>query len=253
MTRVLIFGGTTEGRYLCQLAAANNLPVLYCVATAEGAGALPALPGIEVRVGRLEAAAMQAVMAGKELVIDATHPYAEKVSHNIKTAAGQAGLALIRVKRAACQEQKAEYFAGMTELLAALREEAEDAVIFSSLGSSAAAALTGLAGYRDRVWLRILPSLTSLKICLDQGYNPARIIAMQGPFTEELNYAMFRYSGAGILLTKDSGSMGGFREKLAAAERLSLKVLVLARPDQDDGLSLPEVAARLLELKKCEK
>ena len=52
---------------------------------------------------------------------------------------------------------------------------------------------------------------------------------------------MFKACGADILLTKDTGSAGGFPEKLAAAKALGMQVLVIRRPaESSDGKSLEE-------------
>ena len=65
-------------------------------------------------------------------------------------------------------------------------------------------ALTALPDFAQRVWLRILPSQKGLAQCLAAGFPPKHIICMQGPFSRELNEAMFRSTGAEILLTKES-------------------------------------------------
>ena len=101
-----------------------------------------------------------------------------------------------------------------------------------------AAALSEVTGAFERIWLRILPSLEGLRMCLDAGFPAKHIICMQGPFSEELNEAMFRACGAQILLTKDTGSAGGFPEKLAAAKKCGMKVFVIKRPEDSEGESL---------------
>ena len=75
---------------------------------------------------------------------------------------------------------------------------------------------TGPSFYDLRLYARILPVRPSLDRALDLGYLPAHIICMQGPFTTELNAAMFRQTGARYVVTKNSGRTGGFQEKLEA-------------------------------------
>ena len=70
---------------------------------------------------------------------------------------------------------------------------------------------------------------------------------MQGPFTRELNEAMLRQVGAQWLVTKDSGTVGGTAEKLAAARDVGARCIVVTRPAEGDGaLSLREVEDALL-------
>lgn len=64
---------------------------------------------------------------------------------------------------------------------------------------------------------------------------------MQGPFSRELNEAMIRQLDIKILITKASGSAGGFEEKLEAAESTGCTVIVVDRPVQEDGFTVKEV------------
>ena len=248
MGKALIFGGTTEGRKLCESCARAGQPVTYCVATEDGMRGVSGLANIDIRVGRMEIPEMTELLAEVSLVVDATHPYAQEISKNIKCVCSARGLPLLRVAREREAEQGCVYFDAMDDLLGWLEEE--PGVIFVSMGSSAAAAFQGLANYHERVWMRILPNMNSLRVCLESGYFPQRLICMQGPFSEDLNRAMFKAAGAKILVTKDSGAAGGFSEKIQAAKSLGMKIAVLARPQESDGVSLEEAANRLIGLRK---
>ena len=98
----------------------------------------------------------------------------------------------------------------------------------------------------------MLPFKDSLEACLDAGFPAKHLICMQGPFGEDLNVAMFQHTGAKILLTKDSGSAGGFPEKIAAARRCGMKIYIWKRPLQEEGLSLEQIE-RLLEARAAQK
>jgi precorrin-6x reductase len=71
---------------------------------------------------------------------------------------------------------------------------------------------------------------------------------MQGPFSRELNRAMFTAAGAAILVTKNSGPQGGFAEKLDAAGDLGMRVALLTRPVEPDGMSLERALRELAGL-----
>ena len=248
MTKAVILGGTTEGRKLCEFCAKHAVPIVYCVATEDGARPVENLPNIDVHVGRLNAAEMSALLLRyrPSLVVDATHPYAEEVGKNIAEACGETSIKLVRVHRESAQEPDCVSFRSMEDMLAWL--ETESGNIFVSTGSSSAEAFTRLADFRERVWLRVLPNVESLKICLNLGYRPERLICMQGPFSEELNYAMFRNANAHILVTKESGAPGGFSEKARAARSLGMVTAVLSKPEETGGVSLEEAYKILLEL-----
>ena len=89
MRRVLIFGGTTEGRELAEFCAENGVSACVSVATAYGASLLR---GVGVFIGRLTRAEMLKLIDenGFELVVDATHPFASEATANIRAACGEA-------------------------------------------------------------------------------------------------------------------------------------------------------------------
>ena len=102
MKRLLLFGGTTEGRQLAQ-ELAGLWDVTVCVATEYGRELLPAPgPGLHVQAGRLTEGQMEALLAreGFDQVVDATHPYASAVTQNIRRACGQTGTPYLRLLRA---------------------------------------------------------------------------------------------------------------------------------------------------------
>jgi precorrin-6x reductase len=60
---------------------------------------------------------------------------------------------------------------------------------------------------------------------------------MQGPFSKELNVAMFHQCGARYVVSKDSGKAGGFEDKLAAAAEVGAKLVLIDRiPETGDDL-----------------
>lgn len=87
--------------------------------------------------------------------------------------------------------------------------------------------------------------MESISLCMEQGIRGKQIIAMQGPFTAEMNEAMIRQYEISCLVTKESGVSGGFREKLAAAGRTGISAFVIGRPEEEEGLSFLEVCSML--------
>ena len=64
------------------------------------------------------------------------------------------------------------------------------------------------------LYVRILPIPEHIVLCLDMGILPTNIIAMHGPFSEDLNRAMFRQYQINTMVTKESGEAGGYWKKL---------------------------------------
>lgn len=106
--KVVIFGGTTEGRqlagYLIQLnkqQKMQKIQVHVCVASEYGAQVLPEDDALKVHVGRLEQADMQEFLqeVQADICVDATHPYAVIVTQNIYQACKVVGVPYVRVRR----------------------------------------------------------------------------------------------------------------------------------------------------------
>jgi precorrin-6x reductase len=74
---------------------------------------------------------------------------------------------------------------------------------------------------------------------------------MQGPFSQEMNTATLRQINAKYMVTKDSGKVGGFTEKIAAAHEAGAQLLVISRPTQEEGETLEELLRQLLEEAKA--
>ncbi len=81
-----------------------------------------------------------------------------------------------------------------------------------------------------RLVARVLPTPEALAACAAAGLEPRDVVAMQGPTSAELDAALLRHLGATVLVTKDSGDVGGLGEKLRAAELAGAAVIVVERP-----------------------
>ena len=234
--KLLIFGGTTEGRALAEFCAANGISALSSVATELGA---ELLPSGQATVGRLDTEEMARLIEnGFSLVVDATHPYAVEASANIRAACEKTGVRYYRVIREENLTEYGEAVSDMRELTELLN--AFDGIILSTLGSKEAEALTAVNDYSKRVWLRILPSHDNLERCVSLGFDSSKIIAQKGPFTLEQNTEHIMKSGAAALITKNSGAAGGYPEKVRAARECGIMLITLGRP-RECGLSLEKM------------
>ncbi len=248
MYKIILFGGTAEGRQIAEVLSARRIPSLVCVATEYGEQVMSCEAPVEVSIGRLGEERMNEVIGSPDtlLVIDATHPYATHISSSVRETCERHGKRCLRVVREESSADGCEVFTDMAGMIRWLNTT--EGVIFSSLGTKEAADLTAVDGYKERVWLRILPSLSSLQNCLDLGYPAAHIYCMQGPFSREFNAAQFAAAGASVLITKESGRAGGFEEKVLAAFDNHMKVGVLARPSQEEGCSAADALKAIDEV-----
>ena len=246
--KICIFAGTKDGRELAELLASLGLDVTACSATEYGGELLEASGSLRVRSGRMDEDEMTAFFKeeGFDLVIDATHPYAQIVTQNIRNAAKAAEIEYLRLLRA--QEEVPVDAVYLEDTAAAVEYLSGTAgQILLTTGSKELGAYSAIPGFSERVWARVLPLKSSLEQAEEAGLPPARIIAMQGPFTEDMNEAMIRMTGACYLVSKMSGKIGGFREKMDAAKKCGITSVVIGRPPEEAGLSFDEMMYKLSE------
>ena len=245
--KICLFAGTTEGRRLAELLH-GEYDLTVCVATEYGEILLDGIPDITVRPGRMDEAAMESFLreGGFDRVIDATHPYADRVTENIRTAAEKNSLPLLRVLRESEPASGQILFVRSAEEAAELLSGTEGNILLTT-GSKDLPAYAGLGA--DRLWARVLPAAASLESCAAIGLLPSHILAVQGPFSREMNLAMIHMTDARFLVTKDSGKNGGFREKLGAAAEAGILTVIIGKPPQTRGVSFEE-AVHLLNGEK---
>ena len=266
--KILVFAGTTEGREISVRLLSLGYQVSVSVASEYGKLDFEALgdgASIEINktllVGRLDASEMQNLIktGSFSAVIDATHPYAVEVSKNIFSACKNLNIPCFRVKREvsfSCSVLTpwSREFNNVGELCNFLADTKEPCYsignIFVSTGSKEIQSFSIIPNYKERLFVRVLPSVESIEKCKEAGILPNHIIAMQGPFSAQLNAAMFREYDIKLLVTKESGSAGGFIEKLEAARDCGVISLLVKKPVEQNAevYSIDEVVKRIENL-----
>ena len=242
--KAVIFSGTTEGRELSRAVAALRADVTVCVATDLGAEEQGQTPGITVRAGRLDADGMAALLQGTALCVDATHPYSTEATRNIRAAAAAAGVEYHRLLRPA-SDLPAGSVVLETAAQAAQCLAAKPGNVLLATGAKELPAFAALDP--ARLYPRVLPTLAGITACEAAGIPHRNIIAMQGPFTLDLNVAVMRQFRIAAMVTKDGGAAGGFAEKAEAAVRCGVQLIVLRRPEEQ-GESAEIILQRCREL-----
>lgn len=234
--KIVLFGGTTEGRELSRRLAEEGAEVTVCVATEYGEEEQGSISGVETRLGPLSAAEKQELLRGAQLCVDATHPYARHVTASVKAACEEAQVEYLRLLRRASATDDAVVLESAFAAAEWLRER-EGRVLLTT-GAKELSAYAALNP--DRLIPRVLPSHEALSACEAMGIPHRNIIAMQGPFSQELNAATIRHYGVRYVVSKDGGGPGGFPEKAAAAKETGAQLIVLRRPEES-GLSFDDV------------
>ena len=243
MKKIMLFAGTTEGRKLAEFLVDYPAEVYVSVATEYGRSCIRDSERIRVLCGRMDQQEMEDCFERKriELVIDATHTFAKEVTAHIKNACIKEKIPYIRCLRE--QTGNLERLEDKVQDTRIIRvESVEDAVAFLkdvtgniliATGSKELELYTRIECYKERCFARVLSVKESLDKSIRLGFEGRNLIAMQGPFTKEMNVALLRQTNASYFVTKESGNTGGFREKAEAAAECGAVLVVVDRPEEE--------------------
>ncbi|MBQ6074858.1 MAG: precorrin-6A reductase [Lachnospiraceae bacterium] len=247
MNDVILFAGTTEGRKIAEACRGKALTLHVSVATEYGEALIEPAENIRVLPGRKDAAQIAALIreTGASPVIDATHPYAASVTKTLQDVCAELQTEYVRVLRREEHEltENCIFAADTAEAVSFLNSVQGNVLL--TVGSKELPHYAEVRNAAERLYVRILPLMDGMKQAEALGFSGKHLICMQGPFSEELNAAMLRAVGARYLVTKDSGTAGGFPEKIRAAKACGVTPVVIRRPLQEEGIGVEECLALL--------
>lgn len=251
MCKVILFGGTTEGKDMTEFLGASEIETLVCVATAYGATRLAENPYIRISDTRLDVEAMAELFNEEkpEVVVDATHPYAKEVTANIKAACAEVEIPYMRLSRQTdnpADTENAIFVDSVDEAVKYLSDK--EGRIFAATGSKELHKYTEIPDYKERVTARVLSTAGVAEECARLGFQGENLICMQGPFSKEMNIAMLKARGAKYLVTKVTGKAGGYDEKIQAAKEAGCICVIVGKPESEEGDSFYTCKGKLCEM-----
>ncbi|MFL5285610.1 MAG: cobalt-precorrin-6A reductase [Rhodopila sp.] len=233
---LLILGGTTEGYALA--AALAGQAGLRVISSLAGRTANPRLPAGESRIGGFggpEGLAAWLREAKITAVVDATHPFANRMGWNAAAACAATGTRLLRLERPAWQPGPGDNWLQVADW-----EEAAALVgriawhVLLALGRQEIAAFAALDHVRFLIRTVDRPDPMP-------RFVRAELLLARGPFQEDEEYALMRSRGIDTVVCKNSGGTAT-DGKLAAARRLGIPVVMRQRPPRPETLRATTVA-----------
>ncbi|MHB1699402.1 MAG: cobalt-precorrin-6A reductase [Acidobacteriaceae bacterium] len=242
--RVLILGGTTEASELAtHLAARSDVTVISSLA---GRVSQPRLPVGMVRLGGFGGVAgliSYLVDENIGVVVDATHPYASKISGNAELACNALSLPLIALERPAWEPNEHDCWCAVPD---------------------AQAAASMVNHQRNRVFLSIgRQELGAFSDCEDAWFlvraidapsetlpAKSKLILKRGPFHLNDELRMLRSESISIIVSKNSGGTATY-PKIEAARTLGIPVVMIDRPRKHHVPTVPrpdDVLQKLAQL-----
>lgn len=240
MVRILILGGTTEARALA--AALASRVDLDTVLSLAGRTADPAPQPVPVRSGGFGGAEGLARYVNDEeidLVIDATHPFAARISANAAQAATQCAVTAFALRRPAWVPVEGDDWLSVhsvSQAIAALG----DAPLRVFLATGRQEAHQANAAPQHHYWVRSVDPVEPPLTVPHVSYIHSR-----GPFRREDEFEMLRRHGIEVVVAKNSGGDATYG-KIEAARQLGIKVIMVERAETA-GLPVVETVDAALD------
>lgn len=250
---IWLIGGTSEAPVIACKLMELGYEMVATTTTLEGANLLHDC-GVEVRVGGLSVEAMEELILAKEirLVVDASHPYAALVSQNALEVCARLSLPYIRYERPELGLPDHPLIHKTTDMVGAAKLAFE--LGNTVLTTTGIKDLPTFVKERDkqrlsrevnlRLIAKVLPVVSSIQSCQDLGIEFKDIFAVGGTFSSKFYQELMREYVVDVMVTKESGEIGGVLEKLSACLTLGKPLIVVERPQ----LRYPEIVSNLTEL-----
>ncbi|QZY57360.1 cobalt-precorrin-6A reductase [Crassaminicella profunda] len=230
---IMILSGTKDGRELVSHLLNQEYPLIVTTASVYGGTLIEKNDLCTIIPKKLKRGEMENLIIEKKVkvLIDATHPYAVEVSQNAMDACENTKITYLRYQR---EKVDLDSYEGLIQYASTYEEAVEslkriDGNILLTTGSKTLDVFAKNLE-KEKLFPRILPVSKVIQKCEILGIKPSNIIAMQGPFSIEMNMEMIKKYQINILVSKESGDVGGTIQKLEAARRMKLPVLLIERP-----------------------
>ena len=230
---VWLFSGTADGNALARELVASYGPIVISTASEYGGDlARENCPGVTVWAGRQGVESRRRALSEghARAIVDATHPYAQQISEQLIGLSRELNVPYVRYERPSSLDPARDL---LCESVAAAAERAISLGrrIFLATGSKDLVTFLSAPQAREREWfVRMTPEPALIRRAIELGIPRDHILAMQGPFSEEFNIALWRDQRIDCVVTKDSGEPGGYGAKARAAAALRIPLLVVKRP-----------------------
>jgi len=225
--------GTSEGRKILSLINKYTDEIAVTTATTYGGELLKEfkIKYLNTKPLNKEEMLNWIKVSGIDVLVDASHPYAEEVTKTALECANDLEIKYVRYERQGALEN----ITGEDIIRVKNYDEAINIIkeingnVLNTTGGNNVSKFLNL-NFEHRVIHRILPSPKVLTKIVDAGINIKDIIALQGPISYELEKAFIHQYSVKAILTKDSGIEGGVLEKLKAVRDCKIKLIVIEKP-----------------------
>lgn len=235
--KIFILGGTKDSTNIIEFIKSNYDAFILTTTTTEYGARLAREGGSDDTIARplLKDEITEIIVNDNfDILIDATHPFAEHITQTSATIAKELEIPYIRFERPATNFEGVDtscirYVNSFTEAGKLIAEEFPEGNVLHFAGANTMAEVLEYVAV-ERFYPRILKVKSSLEKCDELGVDPDHIMPMTGAATAEENIELIEKYDASVMITKDSGEIGGVIDKIEAATEKDIAVIMIQRP-----------------------
>ena len=213
---ILVFGGTTEGRITAEVLEKAGATYYYSTKTGEQDVSLHHGKHIN---GAMDAEAMKAFVDkhGIRLIVDAAHPFASHLHQTVVYVASEKQIPIIRYERIyPPRDPDLTWIDDYSQVPTDIHS------LLATTGVQSIAKLKPLEAKGIKVYYRILPRESSIRLAKEQGATDEQLLFYEDSTVIDVETE--------AVLLKESGLSGGFQEKVDVAKAKGIRIIVLKRP-----------------------
>ena len=252
--RILLLGGTKDSTNIIRHVKKNYDAYILTTTTTEYGAELAQESGSDDTIARplLKDEIIEIIENENfELLIDATHPFAEHITQTSVSIANELKMPYIRFERPATSLENIDtthihYVNSFDDAGKLIQNEFSKGNILHFAGANTMNDIVKYVSV-DRFYPRILKVESSLAKCRELGIDPTHIIPMKGAASIDENIKLMEKYDASVMITKESGDIGEKKKKIQAANEKDVAVVMIQRPEIDE-LNKNDMVSNLEEL-----
>lgn len=252
--KIFLLGGTKDSINIIQHIKKNYESYILTTTTTEYGAKLAMEGGSDETIARpLPKDEIIEIIKEKgfDILIDGTHPFASHITQTSTGIAHELKMPYIRFERPTTNLENIEtshihYVTSFDEAGKLIKSEFPNGNVLHFAGANTMEEILKYVSV-DRFYPRILKVESSIKKCEKLGIDPSHIIPMKGAASIEENIDLMEKYDASVMITKESGEVGGVIEKIEAANKSNVAVVMIQRPEIDE-LNKNDIVSNLDEL-----
>lgn len=252
--KIIILGGTKDSINIIEHIKKNYDAYILTTTTTEYGAKLAIEGGSDETIAKpLPKEEIIEIITGNnyDLLIDATHPFAEHITKTSTSIANELKIPFIRFERPTLDMKNIDtshihYVNSFEDAGKLIEKEYREGNVLHFAGANTMKDILKYVS-AERFYPRILKVKSSLEKCETLNINPDHIIPMNGAASLDENIGLIEKYDAEVMITKESGEIGGVIEKIEAANEKDIRLIMIQRPEIPE-LDENDVVSNLDEL-----